>query len=248
MYVNFFGQLLESIDFGRLSAVLNTVFLFISLYVIFIFVIVAAILVLYYLNAVGIYKMSVSAEIKNPWFAFIPFFDAFALGRLAEKYQKRNGTRPAKFSIILVVLNIVYELTALVMIFLMMFGLGNFFVIALKGAVTNDASTAISGLAVLVPYFVSVLIFCAVGIAYNVFYFIALWRVFGIFDSKNATAYTVLSIFFSFLAPIFVFVLRNKEPHFSYEERIKTRTLNNFHTVSAEQTSSQEDTENDANT
>lgn len=241
MFTDFFSRLAAEIDFDGISAAINAAILFFSISFLFYFVIIAAIVVLYYLNAVGIYKMSVSAGIKNPWFSFIPFFDAIALGRLAEKYQKRNGEKSAKFSVILLVLKIVYELTAFVMVLLMMFGLGNFFVIAIKGILTADSSTAISSLAVLVPFFVSVLIYGLLGIAYSVVYYVAMWRVFGIFDSKNATVYTVLSIFFSFLTPIFVFVLRNKEPRFSYEERIKSRSLNNFHTVSAEPTSLEEE-------
>ena len=234
MYANPFINFAENIDFGGLSAALNAILIFLSFYFLFVFAAIAAGVALYYLNAVGIYKMSVSAGIKNPWYSFIPFFDAIALGRLAEKYQKKNGAKSAKFSIILLVLKIAYELTAVVMVFLMMFSVGNTIVIAARGVVTNDASAAISGLAALLPYIVSVLVFCAVTIAYKVFCYIALWRVFGIFDSKNATAYTVLSVFFSFLAPIFVFVLRNKKPQYTYAERIQIRTMNNFHTVYSE--------------
>lgn len=254
MYANPFINFAEDIDFGGLSAALNAIFIFLSFYFLFVFIAIAAGVVLYYLNAVGIYKMSVSAGIKNPWYSFIPFFDAIALGRLAEKYQKKNGARSAKFSIILLVLKIAYELTAVVMIFLMMFSVGNtVIIIAARGAMTNDTSAVISGLAALLPYIVSVLVFCAVAIAYKVFCYIALWRVFGIFDSKNATAYTVLSVFFSFLAPIFVFVLRDKKPQYTYAERIQIRTMNNFHTVYSEPApivdeNAAENTENAENT
>ena len=234
MYANPFINFAENIDFGGVSAALNAILIFLSFYFLFVFAAISAGVVLYYLNAVGIYKMSVSAGIKNPWYSFIPFFDAIALGRLAEKYQKKNGAKSAKFSIILLVLKIAYELTAVVMVFLMMFSVGNTIVIAARGVATNDASAAISGLAALLPFLAATFVFCAVGIAYKVFCYIALWRVFGIFDSKNATAYTVLSVFFSFLAPIFVFVLRNKKPHFSCEERVQKIILNNFHTADSE--------------
>ena len=45
--------------------------------------------------------------------------------------------------------------------------------------------------------------------------YIALWRVYSSFDGKNAVLFTVLSVLFNFLEPVFLFVIRNNQPNFA---------------------------------
>ncbi len=54
-----------------------------------------------------------------------------------------------------------------------------------------------------------------ISIAYAVFYYMVLYRLFKIYRSQSATLYTVLSILFSFLIPIWFFIIRNDEPDFT---------------------------------
>lgn len=63
---------------------------------------------------------------------------------------------------------------------------------------------------VLVIVFIYFLIL-GVALTNTVFVSIALWRIYALFDKKNATLYLVLSIFFSILRPIFLFVVSNKQ-------------------------------------
>ena len=74
--------------------------------------------------------------------------------------------------------------------------------------------------AIIFPFFLFTFIFCGIGIAYTVIKFIALWRIFAIFDYQNATMFTVLTYFFGFLEAIFIFAIRNKEPKYDYNARI----------------------------
>ena len=54
-------------------------------------------IVIYLLEAIGVYKMAKSAEIKNPWLAFIPVANDWVFGTLAEKYKKKNGSKIRPF-------------------------------------------------------------------------------------------------------------------------------------------------------
>ena len=52
---------------------------------------------IYLLESISVYKMAKSAEIKNPWLAFVPVANDWVFGTLAEKYKKKNGTKSARF-------------------------------------------------------------------------------------------------------------------------------------------------------
>ena len=86
-----------------------------------------------------------------------------------------------------------------------------------------NASIVVPMIAMLACCFVLI----GVLIAYVVIYYVALWRIFAAFDYNNATVYFVLSIVFSFLGPIFLFVLRNKQPVFDPREHFNYLYNNN---------------------
>ena len=86
------------------------------------------------------------------------------------------------------------------------------------------------GAEIVAPMFamlISCLVLVGVSIAYAVMYYVALWRIFAAFDYNNTTVYLVLSIVFSFLGPIFLFVLRNKQPVFDPREHFNYLYNNN---------------------
>lgn len=178
-------------------------------------------LVLYFLQAAGIYKMAKNQGFNNPWLAFIPIVNVLPYGMLAEKYEKRDGSPSAKFSIILLILNITSFIATVPMIFYM--------IRTFSAAVMNfdfDMTTESEALDFIytllpnaVPMFVFILIASAVSIAFAAVSYVALWRIFSAYDKDNATLYLVLSIFVSFLSPIFLLILSGKEPKFKKEER-----------------------------
>ena len=136
-----------------------------------------------------------------------------------QKYEKRDGKKPAKFSFWLIALTVI-SIIALIGILVS--------VIIAMSSLATDANTAIEQNSLLeyesflsfIPVVVAYLVTAAAQIAFNIFYYIALWRIFAIYDNKNATVYLVLSIFVSILVPIFIFMLRNKEPKLTYAQRM----------------------------
>ena len=170
-------------------------------------------LALYLLESIGVYKMAKSAEIKNPWLSFVPVGRNWVFGTLAEKYKKKNGTKSARFGIILPVLEgiVLIETIALTI----------FTVISVKeitgyalDAVNTSAEMAPEQFMSLIPVIILYFALMAVAIAYAVVFFIALWRVYYSFDKSNATLYIVLSIIFTISVPIILFIIRNRKPEF----------------------------------
>ena len=168
---------------------------------------------IYLLESISVYKMAKSAQIKNPWLAFIPVANDWVFGTLAEKYKKKNGTKSARFGIILPVLEgiVLIETIALTI----------FTVISIKeitgyalDAVNTSSEMAPEQFMSLIPVITLYFALMAVAIAYAVVFFIALWRVYSSFDKSNATLYIVLSVIFTISVPIILFIIRNRKPEF----------------------------------
>lgn len=174
---------------------------------------------IYLLESISVYKMAKSAEVKNPWLAFIPVANDWVFGTLAEKYKKKNGTKSARFGIILPVLEGI--------VFIESIALTIFTVISIKeitgyalDAVNTSAEMAPEQFMSLIPVIILYFALMAVAIAYAVVFFIALWRVYSSFDKSNATLYIVLSVIFTISVPIILFIIRNRKPEFDPHNNI----------------------------
>ena len=168
---------------------------------------------IYLLESISVYKMAKSAEVKNPWLAFVPVANDWVFGTLAEKYKKKNGTKSARFGIILPVLEGI--------VFIESIALTIFTVISIKeitgyalDAVNTSSEMAPEQFMSLIPVIILYFALMAVAIAYAVVFFIALWRVYSSFDKSNATLYIVLSVVFTISVPIILFIIRNRKPEF----------------------------------
>lgn len=174
---------------------------------------------IYLLESISVYKMAKSAEVKNPWLAFVPVANDWVFGTLAEKYKKKNGTKSARFGIILPVLEGI--------VFIESIALTIFTVISIKeitgyalDAVNTSAEMAPEQFMSLIPVIILYFALMAVAIAYAVVFFIALWRVYSSFDKSNATLYIVLSVIFTISVPIILFIIRNRKPEFDPHNNI----------------------------
>lgn len=203
-----FSQIIEEAGLGEGDLMVFASIMFV--YFAFIGIIVLA---MYLLEAIGLYGMAKKSRFLSPWRSFIPFANTFLFGKIAEKYQRRDGKPSAKFSVLL----LVFEILTLVFVAAFFVFFINMCVI-LFADMNSEAEITIAIGRTVIPMIFSCLVLVGVSIAYAVMYYIALWRIFAAFDYNNATVYLVLSIVFSFLGPIFLFVLRNKEPVFDPKE------------------------------
>lgn len=168
---------------------------------------------IYLLESISVYKMAKSAEIKNPWLAFIPVANDWVFGTLAEKYKKKNGTKSARFGIILPVLEGIVLIEAIALTIFTVISIKEITGYALD-AVNTSSEMAPEQFMSLIPVIILYFALMAVAIAYAVVFFIALWRVYSSFDKSNATIYIVLSVIFTISVPIILFIIRNRKPEF----------------------------------
>ena len=168
---------------------------------------------IYLLESISVYKMAKSAEIKNPWLAFSPVANDWVFGTLAEKYKKKNGTKSARFGIILPVLEGIVLIEAIALTIFTVISIKEITGYALD-AVNTSTEMAPEQFMSLIPVIILYFALMAVAIAYAVVFFIALWRVYYSFDKSNATLYIVLSIIFTISVPIILFIIRNRKPEF----------------------------------
>lgn len=180
----------EEIAMGgmALGGVLLIVF-FALMFVLFVWAVVATIF-----QGIGIMKMHEKLGLKNGWFAFIPLLNQYALGKVAEQYIKANGKKSAKFSIILPIVSVVSVII----------GVSIGFLGGLLTVFFPNASEYIDLILTLITY--------PISIGLSIFMYVALWRVYAIFSNKNATLFTIISIFFSLVQPFLVFAIRNNDP------------------------------------
>lgn len=195
----------------------------ISMIVIYAAFIGAICLALYILRALGVYRMAKTAEISNPWMAFVPIGNSYTFGKLAEKYRRKDGKKSEKFSVLLLVFDI---LTLIVCVCLIIFTVISLVTILSNAQIAydNGADMTLSQFSSLIPVIVFYVVTMLCAVVYNVLHYVAFWRIVASFDNSNATLFTVLSVFFSFLDPIFLFILRNKEPVFDPRERFAAFT------------------------
>ena len=168
---------------------------------------------IYLLESISVYKMAKSAEIKNPWLAFIPVANDWVFGTLAEKYKKKNGTKSARFGIILPVLEGIVLIESVALTIFTVISISKITGYAFD-AVNTSAEMAPEQFMSLIPVIILYFALMAVAIAYAVVFFIALWRIYSAFDKSNATLYIVLSIIFTISVPIILFIIRNRKPEF----------------------------------
>ena len=168
---------------------------------------------IYLLESISVYKMAKSAEIKNPWLAFLPVANDWVFGTLAEKYKKKNGTKSARFGIILPVLEGIVLIEAIALTIFTVISIKEITGYALD-AVNTSTEMVPEQFMSLIPVIILYFALMAVAIAYAVVFFIALWRVYYSFDKSNATLYIVLSIIFTISVPIILFIIRNRKPEF----------------------------------
>lgn len=180
-------------------------------------------LALYIIRALGIYKMSVSAGIANPWTAFVPVVNSYIFGRLAERYKRKDGKKSEKFGLLLLIFEILTVITAVCLFIFTVLMLISVLSNA-KLAYDNGTDMSLSQFSSLIPVVIFYVLTMLSVVLRTVFHYIALWRIVAVYDYSNATLFTVLSVFFSFLDPIFIFIIRNKEPVFDPKERFPVFT------------------------
>lgn len=176
-------------------------------------------LILFVIRGFALFDMSKGLNIKNAWMGFVPVLSVFALGKIAENYEKKDGTKASKQGIVLLIFNILQYIAVFVFIVLAVISAIKIYGFA-DTAIINETVMDLSMFMSLVPVIICYFVLLAISVVFTVLFYIALYRIYSVFDSKNAILYTVLSVFFSFLQPIFLFLIRKNAPKITEAERM----------------------------
>ena len=148
---------------------------------------------IYVFTALSLYTIARRRGISAPWLAWVPVANLWVLGSLSDQYRYLTQGQMKHKRIALLVWRCVSY--------------------GMVGGVIVSAFLAVAGesVAAIVPLLSLVLVMLVLAIVYAVLYFMALYDVYASCDPQNAALYLVLSIFFRFLVPVFLFISRDME-------------------------------------
>ncbi len=180
----------------------------------------SAVSILVYLGiSYGLFRMARACGLRGAWMAWVPYCKIFLIGAIADHYCERVLARRTQSRRVLLWLYIAMEAFMLLGIIIFVVSLfSSIFTLVLDAS--SDVLTIFENEQELLSWILEGLlaslaawvIGLIVTIIYLVFYYIALHRIYKLFAPEKATAWTVLSIFFIFLVPIFFVVLAKSQP------------------------------------
>lgn len=192
-------------DFGLTEAAVTTL---VFLYIFLILFILFCVAVLFYLKGFSIYKMSRKLKIKRSWYGFLPFFNIYAFGRIADSAEiKKSEHRKSLITVYALsrLAVISYTVSAIV------FSVKLFF--AADTAVFQGKELDPEIFGGLIP---SIIVFAVSAILTIIYYIInsvcaaKIYRLFGINAAKTKA---VLGFFIPLFVPIFLYSACKGEPN-----------------------------------
>jgi len=166
----------------------------------------------YVLTAYALYKMGGACGIAKPQKAFVPVLNAYQLGQIADAHRRRNeNQKPLHAKILLWTQIILLALGVLLFVQLMITAVASLALIMADPLLDTVPDAVASSLASMLPVFLAAI---AISAVFTVFYYIAHFKVFQLYDPENAVIYLVLCILFPIAQPIILLLLARKEPRF----------------------------------
>lgn len=193
-------------EFGTVDVSNTGLAVFLIVYLVVMLLMFAYSIMVYIFHSLGLYTIANRRGIHHPWLAWIPIGDVWILGSIADQYRYvAKGQVKSRRKTLVGLL-----IAMFVMLFIMMGG-----IIALAitgiGSEFNEAFSDSSMIAPLVIFMVSYVAIMVIAVVTTVYQFISYYDLFYSCNPNNAVAFLVLSIFFNFLLPFFVFACRKKD-------------------------------------
>ena len=148
---------------------------------------------IYVFTALSFYTIARRRGIASPWLAWVPVADMWILGSVSDQYRYLTQGQLKHKRITL----LVWKCVGWVMIGA-----------TVISAVAAVASSSVAGMVMVLCLLLAAIAF---AIVYTVLYYMALYDAYASCDPQNAALYLVLSIFFRFLVPVFLFISRDLE-------------------------------------
>lgn len=162
----------------------------------------------YVLGSIGLYAIAKRRCIAHPWMAWVPLVNVWILGSVSDQYRYvTKGQVKSKRKVMLVLEIIVYVLSIVIA------------VVSIKAIIeivdTSYVGTEEEVIAAVLSSLLSLLglIFAgaAVAVPRMVFHYMAMYDLYTSVNPPYNVVFLVLSIFFNFLEPFFLFFNRGKD-------------------------------------
>lgn len=191
---------------GEATAV-GVVGIFLVFYVILYMALIAFLVVSYILQSKGFYTIAKRRGIDKPWMAWIPYANYWIIGRIADDYCLKVEKKQTNHAKKLLGSAIGFGCTAVLYIICTVI-----FIVGSGVSVGFNEEAAAPVLSLLFLVFIpSVLLFLAAGVILNVFFYIALYKIFNSCQPSKSVLYLLLSIFVGVVQPFFIFAVRNSD-------------------------------------
>lgn len=180
-------ELLESLEF------------FLAVYAAVSVLAVAYALFNYVATGVSLFRMMDKAGVPNPWMAWVPFCNSYALGALADNYNLLWEAKPTSYAKKVLAWHIVVTALAQPLILAL-------YAMKPDTAVPTDLWLLLLG-------------YVAAGVVYTVFYSISLYKLYRTFAPESATGLLVLSVLVGISVPLILLVLSRREVRLPFGDR-----------------------------
>lgn len=163
----------------------------------------------YVLQSLALHSIARRRCIRHPWLAWVPVGDIWILGSISDQYQyvvKRQICNKRK---VMLWLGIAAVAATLLMVALLAGVIGSTVDFSMgyqsAGQLAGDLVGGLFGIGS------AVVAICGLAVALMVFRCICLYDLYRSCNPSKKILYLLLSIFFDFLQPVFMFLCRNKE-------------------------------------
>lgn len=207
---------MESMFEGGIMATVIIVYLFV------IFLSCAVGIATYVFESLGLYRIA-ERRVGNGVLAWVPFARKWLLGKVADQYEEASHNKKTNYKTVLLWLSIA---PAAIYIIMMVFYL--IMMVSVGMGVGNHHYNHAAPFTFIIPIIILLLLYLASYIAYGVFYFMALYRLYKSCDEKNTVVYLILSILVGITRPIFIFVCGKKDSPLMQDYLNRTRKVNPF--------------------
>lgn len=197
---NLFGELFNDPSF------MAGIGMFVTIFAVIMFISAAVGLILYILRSIGLYRLAENRGMSGAGLAWIPIFGSYRIGSIADDIAEREGSK-TYFRYLLLggkIISIVFSTVSSGAVFSSFANLmDNIDSYGYSGRGLPGSFVAANSISSLVSL---------VGLATFVITIIALNKIYKTYRPSSSTAWTVLSVIFSFMQSIFPFVIRNDVP------------------------------------
>ena len=201
----FYNFLSEILGNGPEAAILSA---FLGIMLVFVLIMAAVGIVSYIMGSIGIFTMAKRRGIKHYGLAWVPYIDAYMVGCLADQYDRKEHGRDIPTRKFLLIAGIILLVLEVVLCVVSVIVLGNTIELAFYA---NNEMMLEQLIETYAAIYIPAMLLNMLSIAYSVFMYIALYKVYKSCKPSGVVVLLVMSILFSIIVPFVLFALRKKD-------------------------------------